>query len=135
MLSMTFAIRFLLEQPRGSALWAQRRVAQVFEAYTVWQSSFWGGNYATPLEKATCTPRRHTIWSNDQDLLTAIHARASYMSKEDMEKFGGQCVNRKRKADGSGEYFSGNKSMKQSQNLGSYLLRMRRVCSGEAPVS
>ena len=84
--------------------------------WQVYTCSIWGGLYATDNEKAT--PKRHILFSNDEELLKRLQAAAGHASKAQLQAMQGpSLVCQHVQPDGT-RTFSGSAAMKSSQFLG-----------------
>lgn len=105
--------RFLMEQPQGSFLPWLPCVDQLFRTVPCFSGAIWGGSYAESFVNAS--PKRHQLWSNDEQLLQELEVAAGHLSKETLSLFGQTLVIKKQNLDGTSS-FSGNKEqLKASQ--------------------
>lgn len=84
--------------------------------WQVYTCSIWGGLYATDIEKAT--PKRHILFSNDEELLKRLQAAAGHSTKERLSSMQGTALVTKTERDDGSSFFSGSAAMKSSQFLG-----------------
>ena len=80
--------RRLLEQPQGSAAELYPRLQEIFSRYDIFKAGIWGGAYADA--KATATPKRYWLYSNDEMVLRRLSLAAGVLSKEELAEFGGE---------------------------------------------
>ena len=111
--SCAWGCRPLLEQPRNSRAEIHPRLQQAFYDLNVYQASIWGGKYSDAPSQSS--PKRHSLYSTDGELLKRLEAFAGGMTGEELQAFGEDgLVKRQRKEDGSYAW-TGNDRMKQSQ--------------------
>ena len=81
----------------------------------VYTCTIWGGLYGDSPE--TSTPKRHVLYSNDEDLLKRLEQAAGHATREQLSAMtGGSLVGKYERPDGTSG-FSGNAAMKSSQFL------------------
>lgn len=79
----------------------------------VFVCTIWGGLYADSPENAT--PKRHVLYSNDEDLLLRLQAAAGSATRDQLDALHGpSLVTKYERPDGS-MVFSGNDAMQSSQ--------------------
>lgn len=111
--------RFLLEQPGGSVACLHERLQKLFEQLMIFQTTIWGGAYAT--DPGVATPKRHILYSNDKRLLTELSTAAGHLSREQLDAFGGQIVKRQ-KTKAGGDSWTGIKDAMSQSQLGTQFL-------------
>ena len=79
-----------------------------------WNSSWRQSNVFHVENFAEASPKRHQLWSNDEQLLQELEVAAGHLSKETLALFGQTLVMKKRKLDGASS-FSGNKLSSSTQ--------------------
>ena len=81
----------------------------------VYTCSIWGGLYATDNQKAT--PKRHILFSNDEELMKRLQAAAGHASKAQLQSMQGTALTCQYDRPDGTIGFSGSAAMKASQFL------------------
>lgn len=112
--SLSFACRFLLEQPQGSKAEAHPRLESIMQEHRIYKQGVWGGAWAD--DKSKTTPKRHILFSNDVQLLRELGLAGACLSKEALNKMCGEPLPKKiKKADGSTAWTGDKQRLSASQ--------------------
>lgn len=112
--SLSFACRFLLEQPNGSMAPAHPRLEPLMSQHRIYKQGIWGGAWAD--DRSKTTPKRHILFSNDIRLLRELGIASAHLSKEELNNMCGEpLTKRSKKADGSTSWTGDKKRLQASQ--------------------
>lgn len=112
--SLSFAARFLLEQPQGSKAEVHPRLEELMTEHRIYKQGVWGGAWAD--DRSRTTPKRHILYSNDIQLLRELGLAGASLSKEDLNKMRGEPLAKKtKKADGSTAWTGDKQRLSASQ--------------------
>lgn len=121
--SLSLLCRFLLEQPQGSRAPAHPRLDSFLNQQNIFTLGIWGGAYAT--DRATTTPKRHWLWSNDEKLLSELGLAAGHLTAADLSSMEGDpLVKRRKKEDGSTSWSGIKERLHESQRGPKFLARL-----------
>ena len=121
--SLSLLCRFLLEQPQGSRAPAHPRLDCFFKEQNIFTLGIWGGAYAT--NRSTTTPKRHWLWSNDEQLLSELGLAAGHLTAADLSSMEGDpLVKRRKKEDGSTSWSGIKERLHESQCGPEFLARL-----------
>ncbi len=111
--------RFLLEQPRGSAAELHPRLVELWCNFAIMKVGIWGGAYAD--SKADATPKRHWLYSNDEQLVRRLCLASGVLTKEELAQFGGSpTMKKERRGPYEKETYTGvKKNLEASGTFGS----------------
>ena len=112
--SLSFACRFLLEQPNGSLASVHPRLEPLMSEHRIFKQGVWGGAWAD--DRSKTTPKRHILFSNDIRLLREFVLAGASLSKEELNRMCGEPLTKKsKKADGSTAWTGDKKRLSASQ--------------------